>query len=164
MLCHADSTHSWQHAQLTANDFPSQLNQLIKKFADQLISHAADSFWWFPTQQKDSADFLRDRQLLQLMQLISHAAKRWSWFPAFQTASDSADLPCVRQLLLQLIFYVADSFGFGCFHMCRQLQICWFSWFQNLAYGLRVSWFSTWQKASDSADFQRDRQLQDSSD
>ena len=142
MLCHADSTHSWQHAQLTArtadswqhaqltaNDFPSQLIQLIKKFADQLISHAADSFWWFPTQQKDSADFLR-----------------------------------FRQRLIQHIFYVADSFGFGWFQMCRQLQICWFSWFQNLTYGFRVSWFSTWQKASDSADFLRDRHLQDSAD
>ena len=148
MLCHADSTHSWQHAQLTANDFPSQLNQLIKKFADQLISHAADSFWWFPTQQKDSADFLRDRQLLQLMQLISHAAKRCSWFPVFQTASDSAYFLRCRQLRIrlfshvqtasdlliqliskpgirpqsQLIFYVTESF-----------------WF---------SWFPTWQTAS----------------
>ena len=153
MLCHADSTHSWQHAQLTANDFPSQLNQLIKKFADQLFSHAADSF---------HDDFPRSKKIQLIFYVIDSFCNWCSWFPTRQ--KDSADFLRFRQLLIQHIFYVADSFGFGWFQMCRQLQICWFSWFQNLTYGFRVSWFSTWQKASDSADFLRDRHLQDSAD
>ena len=151
----ADSTHSWQHAQLTA-DSTHSWQQMI--FHRSLISWLRNSLIsWFPMRQTASDDFPRSKKIQLIFYVIDSFCSWCSWFPTRQ--KDSADFLRFRQLLIQLIYRVSDSF---CFSLFSTLQTASDSVVFTCADSFRFvdsADFKTWHTASESADFLRDRKL-----